>query len=104
MSRILTGVDAKKKLIDGVNLVADIAKVTMGAEGKTVFIERALDLMPHATKDGVSAVHAVYGRDAFEEMGVKVVKQATNKVTKDEGDGSSLCTVLTQALVKILLI
>ena len=41
MSRILTGVEAKKKLIDGVNLVADIAKVTMGAEGKTVFIERA---------------------------------------------------------------
>ena len=99
LSRVLSGEEAKRKLVDGVNLVADIAKVTMGAEGKTVFIERSHDLMPHATKDGVTAVHAVYGRDSFEEMGVKIVKQATNKVTKDEGDGSTLCTVLTQALV-----
>ena len=99
MGRILTGVDAKKKLIDGVNLVADIAKVTMGAEGKTVFIERALDLMPYATKDGVTAVDAVYGMDSFEEMGVKIVKQAAGNVAKKEGDGTTSVSVLTQALV-----
>ena len=99
MRRILTGVDAKKKLIDGVNLVADIAKVTMGAEGKTVFIERALDLMPYATKDGVTAVDAVYGKDSFEEMGVKIVKQAAGNVAKKEGDGTTSVSVLTQALV-----
>ena len=99
MNRILSGVEAKKKLISGINLVADIAKITMGAEGKTVFIERSHDLMPYATKDGVTAVHAVYGRDSFEEMGVKIVKQATNNVVNQVGDGTSATSVLTQSLV-----
>jgi len=97
--RVKHGAEAKKELINGINHVVDAVASTMGAEGKVVLIEAGMDLMPHPTKDGVTVANAIYGRNSFEEMGVKMVKNAANKTVRDHGDGTTLTSVLTKALV-----
>lgn len=96
---IKLGIDAKQKLINGVNKLADTVKVTMGAQGKLVVVEDINNVAPHVTKDGVTVAKFVDLEDQFENQGAMLLRQAS-KITVDEvGDGTTTATVLAQALV-----
>ena len=97
--RVKNGKEAKQEVINGINHVVYAVASTMGAGGKFVLIEAGMDLMPHPTKDGVTVANSIYGRNSFEEMGVKMVKNAANQTVRDHGDGTTLTSVLTKALV-----
>lgn len=96
-NKILFGKTSRKKLSNGVNMLADAVRVTLGPKGRNVIINQ--DDLPHVTKDGVTVAKAVKTDDIYEEMGAKLVREAASKTCEDAGDGTTTSTVLTQALV-----
>ena len=93
-----TGVEAKKSLIKGANIVADAVKVTMGAEGKLAIIRNKMGFAPHVTKDGVTVAEAVELEDDFEELGAKAIKETARKTVDLVGDGTTTATVIALLL------
>lgn len=93
------GQDTKNELLNGVNRVAEAVKATAGQQGKFALIENSLGLPPHPTKDGVTVLNSIYGSNQYEELGVQLLKQAANKTVELVGDGSTVTTVLSQALI-----
>ena len=91
--------EAKQKLINGVNAVADAVKVTLGAAGRNVIIEDERGL-PHVTKDGVTVADSINLSDPVENLGASIIKQASNRSARNSGDGTTTTCVLTQALIK----
>lgn len=91
--------EAKQKLINGVNIVADAVKVTLGASGRNVVIEDARGL-PHITKDGVSVANEIILSDPIENLGASIIKQASNRSADNSGDGTTTTCVLTQDIIK----
>lgn len=91
------GEDARKKLISGVNDLANAVKVTLGPKGRTVVIEK--DLGPHITKDGVSVARSIRFSDREKNIGANLIREASEKAATDAGDGTTSCTILTQAIV-----
>lgn len=90
--------DARDRMLDGVNILADAVKVTLGPKGRNVVIEKSFG-SPRITKDGVSVAKEIELSDKFENMGAQMVKVASR--TNDEaGDGTTTATVLAQAIVK----
>ena len=89
---------ARKKLLNGVNLLADTVKVTLGPQGRNVIIEKE-DGLPHITKDGVTVAKAMSSRNKVENMGMQMVKEAASNTNDDAGDGTTTATVLTQAIL-----
>lgn len=96
---ILLKKQAKEKLINGVNKLADSVKVTMGAQGKLVIIEDINQIAPIVTKDGVTVANYVDLEDSFENQGAMLMKQASKTTVDEVGDGTTTATVLAQALV-----
>lgn len=96
---ILYKEEAKKKLINGVNYVADAVKVTLGAAGRNVVIEDERGL-PHVTKDGVTVANSINLSDPVENLGASIIKQASERSARNSGDGTTTTCVLTQALIK----
>lgn len=90
--------EARKKLLVGVNTVADAVKSTLGPNGKNVIIEQHNQL-PHVTKDGVTVARSITLADPLENLGASLVKQAALKANEISGDGTTTTCVLTQALV-----
>ncbi|WP_296683959.1 chaperonin GroEL [Flavobacterium sp.] len=96
---ILYDKEAKQKLIDGVNSVANAVKVTLGAAGRNVIIEDERGL-PHVTKDGVTVANSINLSDPVENLGASIIKQASDRSARNSGDGTTTTCVLTQALIK----
>lgn len=90
--------DAKKKLIDGVNKLADTVKMTIGPRGQNVIFEKDLG-SPLVTNDGVSIAKEIELEDPFENMGAQLVKEVAEKTNDVAGDGTTTATLLTQAIV-----
>jgi chaperonin GroEL (HSP60 family) len=88
---------ARAQLVDGVNILANAVKVTMGPKGQNVIIERP-GMIPHLTKDGVTVARSINLRDKFQNLGVQMVKEAASRTAEVAGDGTTTATVLAQAM------
>ena len=93
------GVDAKEKVINGVNKLAQAVKSTLGASGKCVIYEDGRG-KPVITKDGVTVAESVVLYDPVENMGATLIKEAARNTVREAGDGTTTATVLAEALIK----
>ncbi len=91
--------DARQGLKSGIDQLANMVKVTLGAKGRFVTIERK-GRPPHTTKDGVTVAKDVFLSDPLENMGAQMVKGVSAKTADDAGDGTTTATVLAQAMVE----
>ncbi|MEX3967565.1 chaperonin GroEL [Paraburkholderia sp. EG286B] len=96
---IVFGDIARTKLIEGVNLLADAVKVTLGPKGRNVVLERSFGA-PVVTKDGVSVAKEIELADKLQNIGAQVVKEVASKTSDAAGDGTTTATVLAQAIVR----
>jgi len=94
------GDEARVKIIEGINKLADAVKVTMGPGGRYVVLGRPNKQPPVVTKDGVSIAKEVEPIDPVEKMGADLARETSAKTVTDGGDGTTTATVLLQALVK----
>ena len=90
---------ARARIVQGVNVLADAVKVTLGPKGRNVLLERSFGA-PVVTKDGVSVAKEIELKDKFENMGAQIVKQVASKTADVAGDGTTTATVLAQAIVQ----
>ena len=86
------GEDARKKLLEGVNKLADTVKVTLGPKGRNVVLDRSFGA-PLITNDGVTIAKEVELDDPFENMGASLVIEVSTKTNDVAGDGSTTATV-----------
>ena len=93
------GDSARHKMVNGVNILADAVKVTLGPKGRNVVLERSYGA-PTITKDGVSVAKEIELKDKFENMGAQMVKEVASKTSDVAGDGTTTATVLAQSIVK----
>ena len=92
------GDSARKKMLVGVNVLADAVKATLGPKGRNVVLEKSFGA-PTITKDGVSVAKEIELKDRFENMGAQLVKDVASKANDEAGDGTTTATVLAQAIV-----
>ena len=92
------GDSGRKKMLAGVNVLADAVKATLGPKGRHVVLERSYGA-PSITKDGVSVAKEIELKDRFENMGAQLVKDVASKANDEAGDGTTTATVLAQAIV-----
>ncbi|MGX2947405.1 chaperonin GroEL [Frederiksenia canicola] len=92
------GNEARVKMLNGVNVLADAVKVTLGPKGRNVVLDKAFGA-PTITKDGVSVAREIELEDKFENMGAQMVKEVASKANDAAGDGTTTATVLAQAIV-----
>jgi chaperonin GroEL len=92
------GLDARERILKGVNILADAVKVTLGPKGRNVVLQRAYG-PPLITKDGITVAKEINLKDKIENMGAQMVKSVANKASDDAGDGTTTATVLAQAIV-----
>jgi chaperonin GroEL len=90
---------ARGKMIEGVNILANAVKVTLGPKGRNVIISKSYG-SPHITKDGVTVAKEIELKDALQNMGAQMVKEVASKTADDAGDGTTTATVLAQAIVR----
>ncbi|MGL4944303.1 MAG: chaperonin GroEL [Thermoguttaceae bacterium] len=90
---------ARKKILDGVNKLADVVAVTMGPTGRNVILNKSYG-GPMVTKDGVSVSKEIELEDPFENMGAKLVNEVASKTSDIAGDGTTTATVLARAIFK----
>lgn len=93
------GEDSRKKLLDGVNKLADTVKVTLGPKGRNVVLDKNYGF-PLITNDGVTIAKEIELEDKFENMGAKIVKEVAMKTNDAAGDGTTTATVLAQSMIK----
>jgi len=93
------GESARGKMIEGVNILANAVKVTLGPKGRNVIISKAYG-SPHITKDGVTVAKEIELKDPLQNMGAQMVKEVASKTADDAGDGTTTATVLAQAIVR----
>lgn len=93
------GIDARAKMIDGVNVLANAVKVTLGPKGRNVVIDKSFGA-PTITKDGVSVAKEIELDDKFENMGAQLVREVASKTNDVAGDGTTTATVLAQAILQ----
>ncbi|MBN8918986.1 MAG: chaperonin GroEL [Rhizobiales bacterium] len=92
-------VDARDKVLRGVDILANAVKVTLGPKGRNVVIEKSFGA-PRITKDGVSVAKEIELEDKFENLGAQLVREVASKTNDLAGDGTTTATVLAQAIVK----
>ena len=93
------GDSARHRMVEGVNILADAVKVTLGPKGRNVVLERSFG-SPTVTKDGVSVAKEIELKDKFANMGAQMVKEVASKTSDVAGDGTTTATVLAQAIVR----
>ncbi|MEQ5842731.1 chaperonin GroEL [Paraburkholderia acidicola] len=91
--------NARTKLVEGVNLLANAVKVTLGPKGRNVVLERSFGA-PVVTKDGVSVAKEIELADRLQNIGAQLVKEVASKTSDTAGDGTTTATVLAQAIVR----
>lgn len=92
------GVDARKEMLKGVNVLANAVKVTLGPKGRNVVLDKAFGA-PTVTKDGVTVAKEIELEDKFQNMGAQLVKEVASQTNDAAGDGTTTATVLAQAIV-----
>ena len=92
------GDDARSRMINGVNILANAVKVTLGPKGRNVVLDKSFGA-PTVTKDGVSVAKEIELEDKFENMGAQMVKEVASHTSDVAGDGTTTATVLAQAIV-----
>jgi len=93
------GTDARNRMLNGVNILADAVKVTLGPKGRNVVLDKSFGA-PRITKDGVSVAKETELEDKFENMGAQMVKEVASRTNDEAGDGTTTATVLAQAIVR----
>ena len=93
------GIEARSKMMNGVDILANAVKVTLGPKGRNVVMDKSYGA-PRTTKDGVSVAKEIELEDKFENMGAQMVKEVASKTNDNAGDGTTTATILTQAIVK----
>ena len=96
---VIFGGDARARMIEGVNILANAVKVTLGPKGRNVVLERSFG-GPTVTKDGVSVAKEIELKDKLQNMGAQMVKEVASKTSDIAGDGTTTATVLAQAIVR----
>ena len=89
---------ARRKMLAGVNILADAVKVTLGPKGRNVVLDKSFGA-PTVTKDGVSVAKEVELKDKFENMGAQMVKEVASQTSDVAGDGTTTATVLAQSIL-----
>ncbi len=95
---VLFGDSARKKMVAGVNILADAVKTTLGPKGRNVILDKSFGA-PTVTKDGVSVAKEIELKDKFENMGAQMAKEVASKASDDAGDGTTTATVLAQSIL-----
>lgn len=93
------GIDAREKMVEGINILADAVKVTLGPKGRNVVLEKSFGA-PVVTKDGVSVAREIDLEDKFMNMGAQMVKEVASQTNDVAGDGTTTATVLAQSIVR----
>lgn len=93
------GDESRAKLVEGINLLADAVKVTLGPKGRNVVIQKQYG-PPSITKDGVTVAREIDVEDNQVSTGVRMIKQVATQTMDDTGDGTTTATVLAQAIVR----
>jgi chaperonin GroEL len=96
---VIFGDVARAKMVEGVNILANAVKVTLGPKGRNVVLERSFGA-PTVTKDGVSVAKEIELKDKLMNMGAQMVKEVASKTSDNAGDGTTTATVLAQAIVR----
>src|SRR5579863_1015101 len=96
---VVFGDSARAKMVEGVNILANAVKVTLGPKGRNVVLERSFG-GPTVTKDGVSVAKEIELKDKLENMGAQLVKEVASKTSDNAGDGTTTATVLAQAILR----
>src|SRR5213082_208446 len=96
---VVFGDSARAKMVEGVNILANAVKVTLGPKGRNVVLERSFGA-PTVTKDGVSVAKEIELKDKLQNMGAQMVKEVASKTSDNAGDGTTTSTVLAQAIVR----
>lgn len=90
--------EARRKIQEGINVVANAVKVTLGPKGRNVILDQEYG-QPHITKDGVSVAREIELKDRYQNVGVKLIKSVASKTVNDVGDATTTSTILTQAII-----
>ncbi|WP_108469690.1 chaperonin GroEL [Polynucleobacter difficilis] len=96
---VVFGDNARTKMVEGVNILANAVKVTLGPKGRNVVMERSFG-GPTITKDGVSVAKEIELKDKLQNMGAQMVKEVASKTADIAGDGTTTATVLAQSIVR----
>src|SRR5665811_872320 len=93
------GVDARDKMLRGVEILNNAVKVTLGPKGRNVVLDKSFGA-PRITKDGVTVAKEIELEDKFENMGAQMVREVASKAADAAGDGTTTATVLAAAIVR----
>jgi chaperonin GroEL len=96
---VVFGDSARARMVEGVNILANAVKVTLGPKGRNVVLERSFG-GPMVTKDGVSVAKEIELKDKLQNMCAQMVKEVASKTADDAGDGTTTATVLAQSIVR----
>ncbi len=91
--------DSREKMLQGVNILANAVKVTLGPKGRTVVLDKSFGA-PSVTKDGVTVAKEIELEDKFMNMGARLVRKAAEKQADESGDGTTTTVVLAQSIVR----
>ena len=92
-------VEARDKMLRGVDILANAVRVTLGPKGRNVVLDKSFGA-PRITKDGVTVAKEIELDDKFEKMGAQMVREVASKTSDQAGDGTTTATVLAHAIVK----
>lgn len=92
-------IDARDRMLRGVDIMANAVRVTLGPKGRNVVIDRSFGA-PRITKDGVSVAKEIELEDKFENMGAQMLREVASRTSEIAGDGTTTATVLAQAIVR----
>ncbi|HAR80571.1 MAG TPA: molecular chaperone GroEL, partial [Succinivibrionaceae bacterium] len=95
--QVFFGNDARTQMLEGVNILANAVKVTLGPKGRNVVLDKSYGA-PLITKDGVTVAKEVELEGKFQNMGAQMVKEVASKANDAAGDGTTTATVLAQAI------
>ena len=93
------GVDARTRMLEGVDILANAVKVTLGPKGRNVVLDKSFGA-PRTTKDGVTVAKDIELQEKFQNMGAQMVREVASKTNDVSGDGTTTATVLAQAIVR----
>src|SRR5579871_6639506 len=93
------GVDARDRMLHGVDILTNAVRVTLGPKGRNVVLDKSFGA-PRITKDGVTVAKEIELEDKFENMGAQMVREVASKTSDQAGDGTTTATVLAHAIVR----
>ena len=96
---VLFGLNAKKEIKIGIDIVSDAVKSTLGPQGKNVIIDK-YNGSPHITKDGVTVAKEIVLKEKYQSMGARLIQDVADKTCQEVGDATTTSVVLAQAIIK----